>query len=244
MVFLFTALGFSFLYHPHFGVLFYPWQEFTAALPWWENLANTLSGNFNLGLMMCWSSALWFVQVTCEGYPFKLIPRQPWRGIAGIIGTFILGLAFFTGFHFLQEVVWGAPVRGAKLIAAVDWRYLHSGEIALFLLLVYLVWGFYFKNWPRKFSTEVNIFVRTVIVGVGTLLFYLFYYKFNAQILGQQAGYSSPMQFPLAATSLIATLTLAHSWFFDMWPGEKVTNRQDFIEKDKLVVEVKKQVNN
>ena len=124
-------------------------------------------------------------------------------------------------------MAWGAPVRGGKLVGAVDWRFLHSGETALFMLLIALIWGFYFKNWPRKYSMEVNFLVRTVIVGFGTFLFYTFYYKYNAIILGQQSGYSNPLQFPLAATSLIVALLLAHSWFFDMWPGEKVSNRQE-----------------
>lgn len=227
MIFFFATIGYLLLYHPHLGILFYPWQFYAAAVPWWEGIANTLHSNFCLGLMMSWTAALWIIQVTYEGFPFKQYDDKPWRPLFGILGTLLFGLILFGGFHFLQEMAWGAPVRGGKLIGAVDWRYLHSGETALFMLLISLVWGFYFKNWPRKYSMEVNFLVRTAIVGFGTFLFYTFYYKFNAVILGQQSGYSNPLQFPLAATSLIVALLLAHSWFFDMWPGEKVTNRQE-----------------
>ena len=231
MIFFFAAIGYFLLYHPHLGILFYPWQFYAAAVPWWEGIANTLHSNFNLGLMMSWTAALWIIQVTYEGYPFKQYDDKPWRPLFGILGTLLFGLILFGGFHFLQEMAWGAPVRGGKLVGAVDWRYLHSGETSLFMLLIALIWGFYFKNWPRKYSMEVNFLVRTVIVGFGTFLFYTFYYKYNAVILGQQSGYSNPLQFPLAATSLIVALLLAHSWFFDMWPGEKVTNRQEFISE-------------
>jgi len=229
MMILFCAtIGYFALYHPHLGILFYPWQTYAAAVPWWEKFARTLHSNFNLGLMMSWTAALWIIQVTYEGYPFKLIEKQPQRALAGIFGTLLFGIILFGGFHLLQEVAWGEPVRGGKLIGAVDWRYLHSGETSLFMLLISLIWGFYFKNWPRQYSLEMNFLIRTIIVGAGTFLFYTFYYKFNAGILGQQQGYSNPLQFPLAATSLIVALLLAHSWFFDMWPGEKVANLAEF----------------
>jgi len=234
LIFFLATVGFLLLYHPHLGILFYPWQVYAASMPWWEGLANTLSSNFCLGLLMSWTAALWIIQVTYEGYPFKLSDNHPLRPLAGILGTLLFGLILFSGFHFLPAMAWGAPVRGAKLVAAVDWRYLHSGETSLFMLLISLIWGFYFKNWPRQYSVEVNFLIRTVIVGVGTFLFYIFYYKFNAGILGQQPGYSNPLQFPLAAPSLIVALLLAHSWFFDMWPGEKVTNLQEFVAEPEV----------
>ncbi|PKM86943.1 MAG: hypothetical protein CVU87_10670 [Firmicutes bacterium HGW-Firmicutes-12] len=163
------AAGFIFTctYHLHFGVLFYPFQYLAAAFPWWEPFANTLSSNFVLGMMMSWTAALWIIQVTYEGFPFKNIPKQPWRAIAGVVGTFVFALILYSGFHFLQEVAWGAPVRGSALLSAVDWRYLHSGELSLFMLMIALIWGFYFKNWPKKYSMEVNFLVRTVIVCIG-----------------------------------------------------------------------------
>lgn len=224
MILSLAVVTFSFTYHLHFGVLFYPFQVFAANFPWWEPFANTLSSNFILGMMMSWTAALWITQVTYEGYPYKLICKQPWRAIAGIVGTFIFGAILYSGFHFLQEVVWGAPIRGSALITAVDWRYLHAGELSMFTLLISLIWGFYFKNWPRHYDTEVNLLIRTVIVCTGMFLFHTFYYKYNSLILGQQAGYAHPLQFPLAATTLIVALLLAHSWYFDNWPGERVAN--------------------
>lgn len=231
------TVGFLILYHPNICVLFYPWQDFAAAVPWWDKFANTLSGNFILGIMMSWTATLWITQVTFEGYPYKLIQKQPWRALAGILGTLVFGLILFEGFHFLQDIVWGPPVRGAALMAAVDWRYLHSGETSMFMLMVALIWGFYFKNWPKQYSTEVNILIRVAIVSVGTLLFYLFYYRFNPVLLGTQQGYSNPMQYPLAATTLIVALLLSHSWFLDMWPGERALLSPDMIQQDAIKIE-------
>lgn len=230
LIMFFTVVGFTLVLHPHFGIIFYPWQVYTSAFPWWEKTFQTLSGRFCLGWMMSWTATLWFVQITWEGYPFKLIQRKSWRSVAGILGTLGIALVLFAGFTFLQEVVWGPAVRGAKLIAAVDWRYLHSGETAMFMLLASLILGVYFRNWPVKFSVEVNILIRTLIVGVGAFLLYLLYYAVSPKVLGTQVGYSHPQQFPLAPLSILIAFLLAHNWYFDRWPGDRLV--RDAAEAD------------
>lgn len=213
--------SFFIIIHPHFGVLFYPWQKYTAAFPWWEKVFGTLSGNFNLGWIMCWTVAIWLTEIVMKGYPFKLIQRPVLRSVAGIFGTLGMGLCMFFGFVLLQEIAWGAPVRGAKLMMAPDWRYLHAGETAVFMLVAALIWSVYFKNWPEKFSAEINILVRFVVVGVVGVAFYNLYYRFNWMVLGTQPGYAHPSQFPLAPLTLLILLLLVHDWYFDKWPGEK-----------------------
>ncbi|MGN0838852.1 MAG: hypothetical protein ACI4NN_07190 [Pyramidobacter sp.] len=232
IIFALSGLGFLVFFHPHMGILFYPWQIWTAVVPWWENFADTLSGNFCLGAIMCWTAVLWITNVTFEGYPFKKIKNQKWRASVGILGTLLIAMIFFKTFLLMQELVWGVAIRGSQLIGAVDWRYLHSGECAMFMLLIALIWGFYFNNWPHKYSTEFNIFVRFVIVCVLTFAFYVLYYRYNADILGQQPGYSNPLQYPLAATSLIVALLLMHNWFFDLAPGYKIVNREELFSLD------------
>ncbi len=229
LVFAIAGFGFLIFFHPHMGVLFYPWQTWAAVVPWWENFSKTLSSNFCLGLIMCWTATMWITNVTFEGYPYKKIKKQPWRALAGIFGTLLVAVIFFNIFLLLQSLVWGEPVRGSQLLTAVDWRYLHSGECAMFMLLIALIWGFYFKNWPHKFEPEVNMALRFVIVCVLTFAFYVFYYKFNPVLLGQQAGYSNPLQYPLAATSLIVVLLLMHNWFFDLAPGYRLANRAELL---------------
>jgi AAT family amino acid transporter len=221
LVLFFATLGFAIILHPHFGILFYPWQQYTAAFPWWEPIFDTLSGTFNLGWMMSWTAAIWFIQVTYEGYPIRLMEKQPWRALAGIAGTFVMGMIFFFGFILLQEVVWGPPMRGGKLILAVDWRYLHAGETAMFTLFIALIHGIYFRNWPTRFPVEVNLLIRSAIIGVVTVGFYTLYYAHSPTLLGTQPGYAHPQQFPLAALSLLIALMLSHHWHFDRWPGDR-----------------------
>ena len=215
-------VSFFVIMHPHFGVLFYPWQKYTAAFPWWEKFFGTLSGNFNLGWLMCWTASLWITEITMEGYPYKSIQSPVPRAIAGIVGTFLMGISIFFSFVMLQEIAWGEAVRGAKLMMAPDWRYLHAGESAMFILAAAMLWNTYFHNWPSQFTKEVNILVRFIIVGASGSVFYILFYKYNWMFLGTQKGYAHPSQFPLAPLTLFILLLLIHDWFLDKWPGEKL----------------------
>ena len=220
--FLLTTYAFLVFMHPHYDVLFYPWQIFAAAFPWWYEFAHTLSGNFNVGWIMCGTAAVWMVETIWEKYPFCLIKTQPLRGIAGFFWILFVAILFFVVFVFMQDLVWGVSVEGAKRIMAPDWRYLHTGELAVMMLAVSLALYFYFDNWPRKFSTEVNLLVRTTIVIVSSFGIHYVYYAVSPALLGTQAGYSHPQQFPMAPVILFIVVMLYHNWFMDGWPGKKI----------------------
>ena len=228
-VFLVTFLLTTYVYlicmHPHYRVLFYPWQEFTAAFPWWYEKFRTLSGNFNVGWIMCATVSVWLTEMVLERYPFRLIKTQPWRGIGGFFFILLLALILFFLFVFMQDVVWGVSVEGAKRLMAPDWRYLHTGELAVILLTVAMVLYFYFDNWPRKYSNEVNIFIRVAIVAVGAVILHWAYYKASPGLLGTQAGYSHPQQFPMAPVILFINVMLYHNWFMDGWPGKRIEQK-------------------
>ena len=158
-----------------------------------------------------------------EGYPYKSIQSPVLRAVAGIAGTFLMGISIFFSFVMLQEIAWGEAVRGAKLMMAPDWRYLHAGESAMFILAAAMLWNTYFHNWPSQFTKEVNILVRFMIVGASGSVFYILFYKYNWMFLGTQKGYAHPSQFPLAPLTLFILLLLIHDWFLDKWPGEKLS---------------------
>jgi AAT family amino acid transporter len=105
---------------------------------------------------------------------------------------------------------------------APDWRYLHAGELAVILLAVALALYFYFDNWPRKFSTEVNLFIRVSITIIGAVILHWTYYKWSPGLLGTQSGYSHSQQFPMALVILLINVMLYHNWFMDGWPGRRI----------------------
>ena len=208
--------------HPHYMVLFYPWQKFVAAMPWWYESAKTLSGNYNVGWIMCGTIAVWLIETIWERYPFRLVKSQPWRGLAGFAWVLFVALIMFNTFNLMQDLAWGPAYEGGKRLYAPDWRYLHSGELAVMMLLPALVLYFYFDNWPKKFSTEVNLAIRTIIVVVGTFAFNFIYYQISPPLLGTQPGYSHPQQFPMAPVILWIVIMLYHNWFMDGWPGKRI----------------------
>lgn len=219
---LFTILIYFFTMHAHFHVLFYPWQKFAAAFPWWYEHARTLSGNFSVGWIMCGTIAVWLVETIWERYPFRLIRTQPLRGIVGFGWVLLVALVMFYTFGLLQDLAWGPAVEGAKRLYAPDWRYLHSGELAVMMLVPALILCFYFDNWPHRFSVEVNLAVRTAITVVGTVLLNWIYYKVSPPLLGTQPGYSHPQQFPMAPVILWIVVMMYHAWFLDAWPGKRI----------------------
>jgi len=222
-----SLIGVLIAIHPHFHVLFYPWQKYAAAYPWWSQAANTLSGNFILGYIMCITVAAWLFESIWENYPYKLIKSQPLRGLVGIGCMITVGSLLFHTFLFFQSVAWGAPVPGATRLLAPDWRYVHAGELAAMLLVAATILDSYFDKWPRKCSIEVNLLLRTIITCLGGLLFHSLYYKFSPMFLGIQAGYSHPSQFTLAPIILLLISMLAHNWLMDNWPVKRVKRSEN-----------------
>lgn len=225
--FLLTTYVFFFVMHPHYGILFYPWQKFTAAFPWYYDFARTLHGNFSVGLMMWCTVTIWLTETIWERKPWTIVKKQPWQGLFGFFGVILLAVIFYQLFNFWQDIWWGPAVEGGKRITAPDWRYLHSGEMAVFILTAALVLTFYLGNWPTKYAPEINWVIRTVIVVVAGLAYAALYYKFSPPFLGTQVGVSHPQQFPLTWTIWLIDLMLIHYWFMDGWPFYKATVRKE-----------------
>jgi AAT family amino acid transporter len=221
IVLLLSTFTYFIFMHPQFQVLFYPWQKYVAAFPWWTEFSSTVSGNFGIGVIVCMTVSLWLFETIWERYPYRLIKSQPLRGLAGFGCVVLLGLSLFVTNLLLQDIAWGSAVPGASLMGSPSWRYVHAGEISVMLLLVAVMHSNYFDNWPRKFSVEVNILIRTVITVVGAVLFNYLYYKFNPVFLGTQAGYAHQAQFTMAPFMLLLVVMLMHNWFMDSWPGKK-----------------------
>ncbi|MEW5772426.1 MAG: hypothetical protein AB1916_02780 [Thermodesulfobacteriota bacterium] len=206
--------------HPHMGILYYPWQYFSSiAPPYWGDFANTVSGNFHVAWIMCCTVVVWLVETIWERYPFSMI-KAPWtRRFATFFGIVAISLALFAFFHFAQELAWGEAIRGTRRDAAPDWRWLHVGETAIFFLLPALFLYFYCGNWPNRFSTPVNVLLRTLLTAVLGVVVYVFYYKTSHLFLGTQKGFSHPQQFPMIPTIWLINIWLVNMWFMDGWPG-------------------------
>jgi amino acid transporter, AAT family len=221
--------------HPHMGILYYPWQQFTAVSPpYWEDFANTVSGNFHISWIMCATVVVWLVETIWERWPFKLIENAWARRLTTFFGIIAIAWCFHLFFYFALELYMGPVIRGTRNENAPDWRWLHVGEIMIFFLLPALYLHFYCGNWPKKFSTPVNVALRTAITAVAGVLLITVYYNISHWALGTQRGVSQPEQFPMIPTIWLINIMLVHHWYMDNWPAWRVTSARtvsDEIEK-------------
>lgn len=223
MTFFLSTIVYFVTMHPHMGILYYPWQYFASiAPPYWEQFANTVSGNFHVAWIMCCTVVVWLVETIWERYPFKLIKNTALRRFTAFFGIIAIALAMHFFFYFVQELTYGEAIRGTRREAAPDWRWLHVGEMAVFLLVPALFLKFYCGNWPKKFSMPANVLARTGITIVAAIALYYFYYRTSHLFLGTQKGFSHPQQFPMIPTIWLINIWLVHHWFMDNWPAWKM----------------------
>ena len=223
LTFFLSTLVYFVTMHSHMGILYTPWQSFTSITPpYWEKFANTVSGNFHVSWIMCCTVVVWLVETIWQRYPFNLIRHDWGRRFACFFGIIAIALAMHFFFYFAQELTWGEAIRGTRRAFAPDWRWLHVGEMAIFLLVPALFLNFYFGNWPTKFSMPVNVMLRTLICIIAAVLLYIVYYKTSHLFLGTQKGFSHPQQFPMIPTIWLINLMLVQHWFMDNWPGWKM----------------------
>lgn len=208
--------------HSHMGILYYPWQEFSAITPpYWEQFANTVSGNFHIAWIMSATVIVWMYETIWERYPFDLIKNNSVRRISSFFGIFVIAVAVALFLYYAQELAWGPAIRGTRRLMAPDWRWLHVGEMAIFWLVPALALHFYAGNWPNKFSKPVNVLIRTLISIVAAIVLYIVYYKTSHLFLGTQKGFSHPQQFPMIPMIWLINIFLINNWFMDKWPGWK-----------------------
>ncbi len=228
---LIATLFFSFLIyfmtmHNHMGILYYPWQVFTAITPpYWSEMAQTVSANFHVAWIMCCTVVVWLMEGIWERYPFALIKNTWLRRFSTFFGIIAISIAICAFLWFVQELMWGEAIRGHRRDAAPDWRWLHVGEQAIFFLVPALFLQFYCGNWPNKFSTPVNILVRTAIVIVGGIALTCLYYMYAHNFLGTQKGFSHPQQFPMIPMIWLINIWLVNHWFMDNWPGWRMETK-------------------
>jgi AAT family amino acid transporter len=214
--------------HSHMGILYHPWQYFTSiAPPYWENFADTVSGNFHVSWIMCCTVVVWLVETIWERYPFNLIKNDWARRLTAFFGIIAIALCMHFFLYFAQELTWGEAIRGTRRDFAPDWRWLHVGEMAIFFLVPALFLSFYCNNWPKKFSMPVNVFVRTAICIAGAVGLYILYYGTSHLFLGTQKGFSHPQQFPMIPMIWLINIWLVHHWFMDNWPGWKMVPKTE-----------------
>ncbi len=213
---------FFIFYHPHLGSMFYPAQVYTAVPPWWKDIAQTNSAEFNMGWMFCIVVVTFFTVHLWEGRPWSLIKRQPWRFLFVLVGSSILGLLMFKAELFIMDYMWEAAYIGGQNEANFGWRFSQTTTMANFILVPAIMLNFFFKSAFGRMGIFLKGTIMTVIALFAGLLFAWGYYAFAPALLGVNPGVSHPSEFPAVFLLLIINLLVIQDSFFDGWPGYKL----------------------
>jgi hypothetical protein len=219
----FVVIIYSILFHPHICYLFYPAQDKAGVAPWWENLAQTGSAFFGLGLALC--SLFWIVasDLLWEGYPWKQIGYGDegsfGKGIGVFTGTLAMGAIMLWILLKIFIVVWNEPFMGGQYTDGPDFRLIHAGEVAGFFILATFILNTHFNNFPNLPGIWSRAVARTLIAMAGGMLFYWFYYSPLATFfLAKVPGVAQPGDTPLVFTLLFLCVVLIQRDFFFSWP--------------------------
>ncbi|MFY9941795.1 MAG: hypothetical protein WAK57_06440 [Desulfobacterales bacterium] len=222
-----TVIIYSVLFHPHVCYLFYPAQTKAGVEPWWAAWTETGSAFVCLGLVLCtlfWivaSDALW------EGYPWKLLERNGegtfLKGLLTFVVTVALGFVLMYVLLQVMTSFWDAPFMGGQYTDGPDFRFIHAGEIAGFLVLATFMLKTYFNNFPNVGGIWARCIARTVIAAAGAGALYGFYYSPLATFfLAKVPGVAQPGDTPLVWTIIFLSVIMIQADFMKGWPLRKV----------------------
>jgi len=210
---------FFIFFHPHLGSMFYPAQVYTAVPPWWKNIAQTNSAEFNMGWIFCIVVTVFYTVHLWQDRPWTLVTKQPWRFLFLLLGSFILGIAIFKIELGVMDYFWGEAYVGGQNEANFGWRYSHTTTMATFILVPAIMLNYQFsKAFGRMGLISRGILTSIIAVIVG-LIFAWAYYAFAPALLGVNSGVSHPSENPTVFLLLIINLLVIQFNFFDGWPG-------------------------
>lgn len=223
VVMFFTIITYVLLFHPHVCFLFYPPQNKAGVEPWWASFAGTGSAFFSLGLVLCSLAWVTISDLLWEGYPWRLAGHDErgglLRGVATLVGSLILGLVTFVILLKVMDYFWMEPFEGGQYTDAPYFRYLHTGEIAGFVILAAFILKTYFNNIPNRVGLLLRGCIRTLLACAGGAVLYLFYYSpASTFLLGKVPGIAQPDDTPLVWTMLFLSVVMIHADFFEGWP--------------------------
>jgi hypothetical protein len=220
---LLSVIVYSVLFHPHVCYLFYPAQTKAGVEAWWSEWTETGSAFVGLGLVLC--SLFWIVasDALWEGYPWKLMERNGegnfLKGLVTFVVTVALGFALM--YVLLQVMIyfWDEPFMGGQYTDGPDFRFIHAGEMAGFLVLAAFMLKTYFNNFPNFGGIWPRAIIRTIIVAAGAGGLYAFYYSpLATYFLAKVPGVAQPGDTPLVWTILYLSVIMIQAEFMQGWP--------------------------
>jgi hypothetical protein len=222
----FVNIIYVILFHPHICYLFYPAQTKAGVAPWWEGVVGTGSAFFSLGFILCTLVWIVFSDLLWEGNPwhrYEVNGQSNFgKGFVVMILSLTLGVVLMYVLLQIFTYVWDEPFMGGQYTDGPDWRCIHAGEVAGFLILAAFIWKNYFNNFPTLKRIWVSSLIRSIIVVIFGMLIYWFYFSPLANFfLSKVEGFAQPGDTPLVWVLLFLSVVLIQREFFDGWPAKR-----------------------
>lgn len=175
-----------------YGIFVFPFfmmalKQPIGGLVWWKGIAGTTHINWWIGWFEWCVVYLFMTANIWSGKPWNIIKKQPWSGLFGVVGIFVLAYSTMEVCLALQASFWGplSAIADPKAqVAALNFRYYHAASIAGFTLFPFLAWNHYFDNWPQKGNQWVGFAIRTVGVFLIAIILYVVYYYLSDMLFG------------------------------------------------------------
>jgi amino acid transporter, AAT family len=209
-------------FHPHLGSMFYPKQIYAAVPPWWEEIAQTNSSEYSLGILFCSVIGVFYSFHLWDGWPFNLVNKQPLRFFyfAGV--SLVIGYIIFRVQLHVFDYLWEEAYVGGQNEANFGWRYSHTVTMANFILVVGIVQNLFFGEVFARLHSVLRKITKTIIALVGGLIFAWAYYAWGPCLLGVCEGVSHPSENASAFLIMIISILMIQDLFMDRWPGYRL----------------------
>lgn len=230
-----------------YGTLIYPFyvsvvlkQPIAAAVPWWGVIDGISHLNYIVGIWEWMIIYLFMTANIWSGKPFHLAKKQPWIGLVALVSIILMSYLTVKILLFGMGAVWGAvDPKASDGPASLVWRYYHTATMAGFTLSPFLIWSYYFDNWPQKWGSVVGWIVRTVGVFAIGVAHYFIYYAVCLPMLGLKPELSNHANKPLVWIFWAAMMIVLNAWFMGKGPFYTATAESVNISKSKGVTNAK-----
>jgi len=218
----FSVLVYTIFFHPHIGSMFYPKQIYAAVPPWWEEMAQTNSAEFSLGILFVTVVGIFCAFHLWDGWPYTAVQKQPWRFLFFVVVSLAIGYAIFRIQLLLFDYFWDEAYVGGQNEANFGWRYSHTVTMANFVLVVALIQNSFFGQLFCRLKGPVRGIIKTVIALTLGMLFAWAYYTWGPMVLGVCEGISHPSENAAAFLIMVINVIMVQDSFMDGWPGYRL----------------------
>lgn len=215
-----AVIVYAIFYHPNVTALFVPRQIFAGVTPWWQDIAMTASSFYHLGWMFAGLFIIMFLVNSFGSFPFNLIRGEKSGSLLGLFAAVLIAVVGgFVFMHVAQMVMnhfWHEPFTGGNYTDDPRFRYLHTAEIAAFLMLGLAIINVFFNNVVQTSNKILNYGSRLIAVPVAGTILYLFYYSdtIGPKFVDRVPGIGNMDETSLAWTLMSLTLVLVYEKFF------------------------------